>query len=152
MLLTLNEVVFHFNSYDLDDITILSWKIWLEGRVTGTWRHGKNCLRAKVTGTCYHDNFGWRLGWWEWLAMSAQRSWRVIGVRGHLGKELISFSNQVWNIPSMRHDWKNTIPGRTLFPCSSSSSWLAQQKTEYHTKKNQIALITKCYLLLSLLP
>lgn len=33
---------------------------------------------------CCHENFSWSLGWWEWLATSAQNCWRVVRLIWHI--------------------------------------------------------------------
>lgn len=101
---------------------------------------------------------GWRTGWWKWLT-SAQSSWRVMRLRGHLGIFfffffIISIDTQVWNVLSVCHEWKSTSSSedttsmlRILFLSAMTGStgcitenWVLHTLT--HKKKQYV---TSCY-------
>lgn len=81
---------------------VISWKDLAEGQMMGIC-HDKNWRRAKVMALSCHGKFGWGPGWQDWLVMNVQRSWRMIGLSGHLRKgfSMISTGKE----DGMYHPW-----------------------------------------------
>lgn len=104
--------------YDILYYKLTHW-IWV------LWpSHEKIWLRAGVRGICSHEKFRWSLGWQEWLATSAQNSWRNFKFSGHLRKGSCIISTGQWVCGTCHLcTMARRVPGRTLFPLSGFCPW-----------------------------